>query len=73
MSDSLSAPYKVFGVLTIVFSALLIPTMVLAVLELIPYTQEPDFSDLVTGQTLGLIIALPMTTLLLSYYNRYRR
>ena len=39
MSDSLSAPYKVFGVLTIVFSALLIPTMVLAVLELIPYTQ----------------------------------
>lgn len=58
MSDSLSAPYKVFGVLTIVFSALLIPTMVLAVLELIPYTQEPDFSDLVTGQTLGLIIAL---------------
>ena len=65
MSTPVSKAYKVFGILTIVFSTLLIPTMVLTLLALFAIMQEPDFTNLVTSQTTGLIIALLLCALVL--------
>ena len=65
MSAPVSKAYKVFGILTIVFSTLLIPTMVLTLLALFAIMQEPDFTNLVTSQTTGLIIALLVCALVL--------
>ena len=65
MSAHVSKAYKVFGILTIVFSTLLIPTMVLTLLALFAIMQEPDFTNLVTSQTTGLIIALLVCALVL--------
>lgn len=65
MSEPVSKAYKVFGILTIVFSTLLIPTMALTFLALLAIMQEPDFTNLVTSQTTGLIIALLLCALVL--------
>lgn len=65
MSAPVSKAYKVFGILTIVFSTLLIPTMALTFLALLAIMQEPDFTNLVTSQTTGLIIALLLCALVL--------
>ena len=65
MSAPVSKAYKVFGILTIVFSTLLIPTMALTFLALLAIMREPDFTNLVTSQTTGLIIALLLCALVL--------
>lgn len=66
MTDTLAKPYKIFGILTIIFAALLIPTMVQDVLAFADlFVDDPDLSELVTSQTMGLLVALLVTILLL--------